>query len=357
MATALTTEPTGPAPRVAAIVVNYRTPDLALACLRSLQRERASLADLSIMLVDGGSGDGSADRLSDALAETPDTQTELLALPVNGGFGYANNQAILRLADRPMPPDYVCLVNPDALVRPGALARLAALLDAHPDAAAAGAQLQDEAGGLQGSAFTFPSLRGEFCRGAGTDILRRLLAQPEPVVAPPGPAPVPWVTGAAVMFRLAALRAVGLFDEGFFLYFEEVELMHRLRAAGWQIWHDPAARVVHAGGGSTDIKWDADGFHKQAALPRWWYHSRRRYFVRTGGRRHALLAGLAFLAGRAVWLARVRVQGRRDRFPLRTSRDTALFSWWPSRADCRAQIAHLGDAQNRRPGWMTGGAA
>lgn len=341
MATAPIIEAASGSPRVAAIVVNYRTPAMALDCVATLRAERARLPGLEIILVDGGSGDGSAETLRAGLERLGDGATELLALPVNGGFGYANNRALQLLQARAVPPDYACLVNPDALVRPGALARLAALLQRHPRAAAAGAQLQEASGELQGSAFHFPTIAGEFCRGAGTDLLRRLLRQPLPVVGCTDACEAPWVTGAAVMFQLEALRAIGPFDEGFFLYFEEVELMHRLRAAGWEIWHDPEARVIHAGGGSTDIKWGEGGFHKRAALPPYWYASRRRYFMRTGGAARTLLAGLAFLAGRAIWQARTLIQRRPDGFPLRTSRDTARFSLWPRAADRRAHIPSL----------------
>jgi len=338
--------------RVAVVIVNYRTPDLSLAALRSVWAERAQVPGLQALLVDGGSGDGSADRLRDALETAPDPDTELLPLPVNGGFGHANNQALGRLAAAPHPPAYVCLLNPDARLLPGSLDRLVGLLEQRPDVAAVGAQLQGEDGTRQGSAFRFPTIRGEFCRGAGTDLLRRLLRQPQPVAERSEAGPVPWVTGAAVLFRMAALAEVGLFDTGFFLYFEEVELMHRLRAAGWDIWHDPDARVIHAGGGSTDIQWGPDGFHKRAALPAYWYASRRRYFGRTGGRARVVAAGLAFLAGRAIWQARVLVQRRRDGFPLRTSRDTARLSLWPRRADGIGHVGRLDDVPGRLPGWM-----
>jgi hypothetical protein len=333
------------------VIVNYRTPALTLAAWRSARAERALLPGLFILLVDGGSGDGSAERLQAALAADPDPDTEVLALPLNGGFGYANNQALLRLARRPVPPGKVLLLNPDAQLRPGALRRLVDALDREPRVAAVGAQLEGEDGVRQGSAFHFPSVAAEFCRGAGTDILRRLVRQPQPVVERREPGPAPWVTGAAVLFRWEALREVGLFDTGFFLYFEEVELMHRLRAAGWDVWHDPQARVVHQGGGSTDIQWGPDGFHKRTALPPYWYASRRRYFMRTGGAGRTVLAGIAFLAGRLVWQARLLVGRRRDSFPLRTSRDTARLSLFPARRDRIGHVGRLDEPLDRPPGW------
>lgn len=105
---------------------------------------------------------------------------------------------------------------------------------------------------------------------------------------------VPWVTGAAVMLRTAALRQTGLFDDGFFLYFEETDLMRRLRRAGWAVWHEPAARVVHAGGAATQIRDPGTGLPHAKRMPRYWYESHRRYFALAGGSGAAIAAGLAF---------------------------------------------------------------
>lgn len=344
----------GEPPRVAAVVVNFRTPALTLACIAALERERSDFPDLRILVVDGGSDDGSAERLRGRIpGGGADDPLSLLPLSVNGGFGYANNQAILALTAGAAPPDHVLLINPDARVHPGALRRLVRLLRLNPRAGAAGAALEGEDGTPQGSAFVFPSIRGELHRGARTAIIRRLLRQPEPSLAPATAARVPWVTGAAVLMRVAALRDVGLFDDGFFLYFEEVELMRRLSRAGWEIWHEPAARVVHIGGAATDIRWGDGGFHKRVPLPRYWYESRRRYFVRTGGIVTALAATLAFVAGRLIWRARRLADRRPDHFPLRGTRDLLRHSFWPPRRDrVPTCVPRIGDAPGAPPRWM-----
>lgn len=343
---------TGP-PRVGAVVVNYRTPALTLACVAALEGERSDVAELRIVVVDGGSGDGSAERLRVAISDgSMDDRVSLLALPINGGFGYANNQAILALTEHTPPPDQILLINPDARIRRGALAKLVRTLAENPRAGAVGGALEGEDGRPQGSAFVFPSVRGELHRGARTAIIRRLLRQPEPSLAPAVASRVPWVTGAAVLLRVAALRDVGLFDDGFFLYFEEVELMHRLSRAGWQIWHEPAARVVHIGGAATDIRWGDDGFHKRMPLPRYWYRSRRRYFARTGGILRTLAATLAFVGGRLIWQARRLVDRRPDHFPLRGTRDLLRHSLWPPRGDrMPLRLPRIGDAPGAPPRW------
>jgi hypothetical protein len=286
---------------VAVVIVNYRTPELAKACITPLEKERASFRSLKVVLVDGGSGDGSAETLSRWVAELGFAAwVEVLALPVNGGFGWANNQAIQRLMRGGHPPDYVHLLNPDAEIEPGAVERLAEYLAGHPRVAAVGSQLLDTDGRPAGSAFRFPSVQSEFARGARTALLERVLRVKATRIDASEATEVDWVTGASVMFRLEALRQVGLFDEGFFLYHEEVELMWRLRRAGWSIATEPRSRVRHHAGAATGVRDDRIAQRNPAYL----YRSRTRFFGLTGGRMAAAGAFAAWLAGYTVWKLR-----------------------------------------------------
>lgn len=289
--------------RIALVIVNYRTPDLALGAIASLEAERAREKDLQVVLVDGGSGDGSADRLRDGLADAGHSDwVSLLPLDINGGFGWANNQAILRLLQDENPPDYIHLLNPDAEIIPGAVSALADVLDAHPECAAVGSQLLEPDGTPSGSAFEFVTPRRELVRGANLDVLYTLLRLPRYTVERPA-IEVDWVTGASVMLRAEALRQVGLFDTGFFLYFEEMELMARLRRAGWSIRHQPDSRVKHVGGAATGVNGSRPDA-RRPARPAYWYRSRRRYLTLTTGRGMALAASLSWLAGHGSLLAR-----------------------------------------------------
>jgi len=285
--------------RIAVVMVNYRTPDLAVGAVAALEQEPG----LRVIVVDGGSGDGSAEKLAAAFAAPRFADwVELLPLTENGGFGWANNQAMLRLLQSDVPPDYILLLNPDTEIEPGAVSRLADVLDAHPRCGAVGSQLLEPDGEPSGSAFSWITIRGELDRGAKLGALTRLLGQSEyQITAPPGE--VDWVTGASVMFRSEALRQAGLFDTGFFLYFEEVELMWRIHKVGWSIRHEPASRVRHVGGAATGV----NGSRVEAlrpARPDYWYRSRRRMLTLMFGRAGALTASLAWLAGNTSLLAR-----------------------------------------------------
>lgn len=335
---------------LAIVIVNYRTADLTIACVRALEAARAAFSTFRVIVVEGGSGDGSAEVIGAAIADLD--WASLLPLEINGGFAFANNQAIAQLARSGPLPDAIALINPDARVLPGALEALAAVLDRQPRAAAVGALLVHEDGRPQASAFPFPSLRGEFCRGARTGALERLLRVPPAKIDADGSMEVPWVTGAAVMLRTAALHHTGLFDEGFFLYFEETDLMRRLRRHGWSIWHEPAAMVVHAGGAATNIRDPLLGTPRRQRTPAYWYAARKRYFALAHGRPVALVASMLWLLGNVWWQARQILVPQRDDGPLRIIGDLLEFGLWPSRFDAAPACPALAAPASLRPAWM-----
>ncbi|WP_420383827.1 glycosyltransferase family 2 protein [Novosphingobium sp.] len=339
--------------RLSVITVNYGTPDLTIDCVEAIAATRSPDDEISIIVVDGGSSDNSVEIIAKRLAASHlKDWVELLPLPINGGFAFANNRAMMLLAQQGDLPDYIALINPDAQVTPGALEALRATLDREPKAGAVGALLIHQDGRPQGSAFWFPTLRGEFCQGARTGVIDRLLRhKSEPIVAAKA-CQVPWVTGAAVMFRTAALQSTGLFDEGFFLYFEETELMWRMRKAGWQIWHEPAARVIHLGGAATKIRDPETGLPLPKRMPRYWYEARRKYFALTGGPGHALSAGLAWLSGYGIWQLRRRITNLPDDGPLSPASDLAKFGLWPPKMIAKPAAPYFKTEANPEPHWM-----
>ncbi len=282
--------------QVAVIIVNYRTPQLTLACVAALAGERVDLPDLRAVIIDGGSADGSAEQLRKGLAHSDFADwCTFIPLDLNGGFGWANNQAILHLMQQDRPPDYIHLLNPDTVIEPGAVRVLKDSLNARPKAACTGSQLLEPDGQLTGSAFRFPTVAREFARGLSFTKISKLLGIQPLLIESTVQCRAEWVTGASVMFRRAALEQSGLFDDGFFLYFEEVELMYRLAELGWERWVIPESRVMHMAGASTGV---ASGSSDQKnAYPAYWFASRRRFFARTYGARSAWWANVAWLIG------------------------------------------------------------
>ena len=331
---------------VAVVTVNYRTPELTIRCIAALAGERDALPRLRAVVVDGGSGDGSAAELARAFAQ-PDYAdwVDFLPLPINGGFGWANNQAILTLARKEHPPEYIHLLNPDTEVMPGSVSALVGELRRYLDCGAAGSLLISPDGQPAASAFRFPSPGREFISGAQSEALGRLMGVSPTVVHAQDSADVDWVTGASVTFRTEAVRATGLFDDGFFLYFEEVELMHRLRAAGWRIRHVPASKVVHLEGAAT-------GMGSARPLPHYWYQSRRRYFALTGGIAVTGAANFAWMFGRLLAMVKKAI-GRFQNSSGAHTVDLIRFGLWPHLEDRLPSVPALGDPPDRPPAWMS----
>jgi N-acetylglucosaminyl-diphospho-decaprenol L-rhamnosyltransferase len=341
---------------VAVVIVNYRTSELARRCLASLRPEKQRLPLLHIILVDGGSGDGSAEDLAAVVADPSYSEwVSFIPLEVNGGFGWANNQAIALLLEQRDPPEFIHLLNPDSEIEQAAVERLLTYLQAHPDTAAVGSQLLELDGSLTGSAFSFPSLRGELSRGARTGLVDSLFHVPPVSIAASSAREVDWATGASVMFRTDALKEVGLFDEGFFLYHEEIELMWRLRRAGWKIGFEPKSRVRHVGGGSTGVHSRKTSEPVEPRKPRYWYRSRARFFALTRGTTAAIFAYLLWFAGHAIWAVRRGVGLARGAKPFSHQiRDHFRYAF-PRRSDRIPAVRAWGDARTQIPTWMERG--
>ena len=338
---------------IAVVMVNYQTPALVEVSLTALMTERVANPSLRAVIVDGGSGDGSPERLAHMIsAPCFNDWVTLLPLSLNGGFGWANNQAIQRLLQSAAPADYIYLLNPDAVVEPGAVSTLAAVLDVEHRCAAVGSLLFEPDGNASGSAFIFPSVRAEFLRGLPMAIITSLIGVGPLSQAEPEAGEVEWVTGASTMLRAEALREVGLFDTGFFLYFEETELMWRLQRAGWSVRHEPASRVRHIGGAATGVN-GSGARERRPALPTYWYRSRRRFFALTGSGGRALAASLAYLVGHALLKGRRTFgSGRQHTLIDHDGRRMICNGLRPKAVDRCPAITRWDDPVDQPPAWM-----
>jgi GT2 family glycosyltransferase len=196
----------------------------------------------------------------------------------------------------------VYVLNSDAFPDPGAIAALREHLTAHPEAGLAGSHIVGEDGHDHETCFRFPSVASEFESAARTGIVSRLLAHRRvPLGVPETTRQVDWLAGASVMIRTEVLERAGLFDEGFFLYYEETDLCFRAAEAGWQTHFVRESRVTHIGSASTGMK-------EWKRVPGYWFESRWRYFQKRGGRGLALTATLARIAGSAIHAGRRLVQ-------------------------------------------------
>jgi N-acetylglucosaminyl-diphospho-decaprenol L-rhamnosyltransferase len=196
-----------------------------------------------IWVVDAESTDGSVDALLAGLRAQPEaraTNADVLSV-LNAGFAAGNNRGV-EAGDAP----FVLLLNPDAALLPGALDALLATAQAHPRAGIVGALVLNADGTVQASSYgRFPTLLSTLGLHLWR-IAQRLRGNAK--LSPKRPAsatPVDWVTGAAMMVRRKAIAQVGALDEGFFLYYEDIDWCRRMHAGGWNVLLEPCAMVVH----------------------------------------------------------------------------------------------------------------
>jgi GT2 family glycosyltransferase len=298
--------------RLLIVIVNYQTPELAIDCLRSLVGELDS--DARVVVTDNLSADSSAEKISSAIDQNGWREwASLKALDRNAGFAAGNNAAIAPALKSSDPPQYVLLLNPDTMVRPGAVRELVSFMDVNPRVGIAGSRLEDPDGAPQRSAFRFPGLASEFERGVRLGIVSKLLASR--IVAPPAPqaaCSTDWIAGASMIIRRDVFTGVGLMDEKYFMYFEEVDFCLAAKRAGWQCWYVPTSRVVHLVGAATQL---SDQRKHRQRRPKYWFDARRRYFVKNHGVIYAGLADIAFAVGFALWRVRRAIQRKEDPDP------------------------------------------
>ena len=205
-------------------IVNTGSRELLLACLASLAG-----ADAEIVVLDNASEDGSGDAVRERF---PDVR--VIAQGFRAGFAANHNTVIRATTGR-----YVYVLNEDTTAADWGLDRIVGYLDAHPRVAALGPKLVYPDGRRQDSAWRFPTPL--------TSALGLLTVGKLGIKQSRGDVPrrVDWVMGAALVLRREALEQVGVFDDGFFLYSEEVDLQFRLRKAGWEVHYFPEVTVVH----------------------------------------------------------------------------------------------------------------
>ncbi len=283
---------------------------MVIDCLASLETEVQCNPGLRVVIADNASGDDSVQRLGDAIERRGwDAWATLMPLPENGGFAYGNNAAIRPALAGDDPPVFVILLNPDTLVHPGAVGQLIDFFDRHPDVGIAGSRLEDPDGTPQRSAFRFHTLRSELNDALRFGPVSRLLDKQ--VVAPPPPVseqPTDWVAGACMIVRRDVFDAIGLLDEGYFMYFEETDFCKRAADAGFPSWYAPKARVIHLVGQASGV---TDTKRKPKRRPRYWFDSRRRYMLKQYGWAKTLLIDLTWAMGYPLYRLRHAAQGRR----------------------------------------------
>lgn len=292
------------------VVLNYRTAALTIDCLRSLVDEIGAIPGSRVVVTDNASGDGSVEKIASAISTNHWHEwVEVMPLERNGGFAFGNNAAIRPVLASAACP-YVLLLNPDTVVRSGALQALLTFMHDHPDVGIAGSRLEDLDGTPQHSAFRFPNVISELDFGLRLGLVSKLLSRWVGILPiADSPHQTQWVAGASMMIRREVFDAIGLLDEHYFMYFEEVDFCLRAHRAGWPCWYVPQSHVVHFVGQSSGV---TDSKRPAKRLPTYWFDSRRRYFLKNHGWLFTALADTAWLSGFTLWRWRRVIQRKPD---------------------------------------------
>jgi len=301
-------------------IVNTNNRQLLLSCLESLHASMTPEIGVEIVVLDNASEDRSAEAVRERFPGV-----RLLAQGFRAGFG-ANHNTVIRATNG----RYVFVLNEDTTSDDWGFARLVAEMDAYPRTAALGPRLVYPNGRHQGSAWRFPT---PLVSLVGVPTLGKVGIDQSKGKRPRA---VDWVVGAALLLRREALDSVGLFDEGFFIYFEEVDLCLRLRRAGWEVRYLPTVSVVH-----HESQFSAD--IPERRINEMW-RGRHRYWRKhhsaAGTRIAALATGGQYFGAAALGLL------RRDRAYRASMRLHARNAWRVGSPGLR----ELADEWNRRVG-------
>jgi GT2 family glycosyltransferase len=298
---------------VSIMIVNWNTRDLLVRCLRAVYDTIRGL-EFEVIVVDNASTDDSVATLREQFAHV-----RLIENQENVGFARANNQAINAARGR-----YVLLLNSDAFLHTGAVETLVEYMDQHAEVGAAGCMLFYEDGTLQRSCSAFPTVWTELWQALWLDRLfptHPLFGKYWMMYWKMDDArQVDVVMGACMMLRRQALEQVGLLDEQFFMYSEEVDLCYRLKQAGWQVCFVPEATATHIWGGTARKVQREETFLRL-------YASRALFFRKHYGRLTTLLYKWVLALGSLlrVVIGPLAAAIRNDEYNHRSSRNYGLL--------------------------------
>jgi N-acetylglucosaminyl-diphospho-decaprenol L-rhamnosyltransferase len=267
------------APLLDVVIVSYNCKDLLRRCLSSLKRHPPTTGRLRVQVVDNASSDDTP-----AMICAEFQGVDLERLDQNVGFAAANNRA-LRRSEAP----FVLLLNPDTELTDGALDHMLATMREHADVGMAGCRLVRPDGSFDHAAKrSFPTPLAALAHfsgvGRGRDDRARLAQYRAPHLGEHDVGDVDAVNGAFMLVRATALDQVGLLDEGYWLYMEDLDWCYRFREKGWRVLYDGRATVVHVKGGSA-------GSHRAPRQNVAFHRGMGRFYRKFEAGRQPLLAG------------------------------------------------------------------
>ena len=290
--------PSGQRFGLAIIILNYRTPQLTLDCLASLAAQ-VDPAVIDVVVLDNASGDGSAEAIEQGIEQADwAAWARVVRSRENGGFSAGNNLGV-----RSVDAQAYLFLNSDTIVRPGAVGSI--LRAVGQTGGVVGAHLEWPDGREQENRRAYSRPLHELARGAQTSVISRWAGRslPEATTGSAGLIAAPWLSFACIAVARGVIEAIGGLDDGFFMYFEDMDYCRRAAEVGFRVAMAPDARVVHLKGGTSPVQSQTAAL---ARRPAYYYAARSRYFAKHYGRFGLWRANLAWHAGRVIgWLREV----------------------------------------------------
>lgn len=305
------------------VIINYKTAEMTLRSLDALMVELAAIPDSFVSIVDNDSQDGSFPKLVAGVQERGlQDRVKVFESGHNGGFAFGVNFGVRPGLIGPDKAEYFYLLNSDAFPEPGSVKRLVDFLDQHPEAGIAGSYIHGPEGTPHETAFRFPTIFSELESTLGFGPVSKLLDKW--IVALPMPTStqqVDWLAGASMLIRSAVFEKVGLFDDTFFLYFEETDFCRRAQLAGFPTYYVVESSVAHIGSASTGMK------DKSKPTPSFWFASRKHYFEKNYGRRYLVASNVVYVVGGALRRIRWKLQNKPEFEPDGHLRDFVRYNF------------------------------
>lgn len=244
--------------KLSVLILNFRTPELAVDCIRSLDAERSGPIDFRVELLDNASGDHSAEFLEKAVrANNWAAWVDFEAGEKNLGFAGGNNHLIRKVLRQDPVPEYLLLLNSDTIVHPGCLKAAVRAFEKNSRTGAMSVMLRNADGSIQNVCRRLPSPLRMSAHALGLPwTFPRLFGWAD--LEDPGwdrettARKVGWVGGAFLLTRSDLVRKIGGLDQDFFFYGEDIEFSHRVARSGHEVRFDPSGSITHLGGASSD---------------------------------------------------------------------------------------------------------
>ncbi|MBD2394110.1 glycosyltransferase family 2 protein [Cyanobacterium aponinum FACHB-4101] len=257
------------------VIVNYKTPDLTINCLKSLSNQIVKIKNSHVVVVDNNSQDGSPEKINQIIKENNWQWVTVLAESKNWGFSGGNNRGLETFSNH----EYALLLNSDTIVYDRTLEYCLQVMEEQKDIGVMSCKLLNEDGSLQNVTRKFPNPMRSLISALGLPWYLPFLfnwanIDDDTWDKENTKKDVDWLGGAFLLIRGSLLRKIGGLDEDFFFYGEDIEFNYRVYKAGWRRYYDPTVSIIHLGGGSSDEE-------KMAQLKRKTYYWQGRYLVQS----------------------------------------------------------------------------